>query len=109
MIKKVEIDASLITSWDDFHDIFSKAFGFPKFYGRNINAWIDCMSSIDEKDSGMTTFSINKDDTLVIELKNHEIFRKMYSEIYFELLECTAFVNERCISTPGPMIAIANG
>lgn len=108
MIKTVSIDTDLITNWDDFHDIFSKAFGFPDFYGRNMNAWIDCMSSLDDKDSGLTTYFIDKNDTLVIELRNSESFKKNCTDIYFELFECIAFVNERCLAAPGPMIAIAN-
>ena len=51
----VRIDASRITSWDTFHDVFAKDFGFPDFYGRNMDAWIDCMTCLDDPESCMTT------------------------------------------------------
>ena len=44
MTKNVQIDGSAISDWNSFHDIFAAAFGFPAFYGRNMNAWIDCMT-----------------------------------------------------------------
>ncbi len=35
---------SNISSWKEFHEASHVAFGFPDFYGRNNNAWIDCLS-----------------------------------------------------------------
>jgi RNAse (barnase) inhibitor barstar len=34
----VKLDMRQIHDWTSFHDLFSKALGFPDFYGRNINA-----------------------------------------------------------------------
>jgi RNAse (barnase) inhibitor barstar len=50
----IAIPADQITDWESFHSVFQAAFGFPDFYGRNMNAWIDCMSYLDEPPSGMT-------------------------------------------------------
>ena len=47
-MKMVKIDCSLIKDWESFHQCFREGFGFPAFYGNNMNAWIDCMSSLDE-------------------------------------------------------------
>ena len=44
---------SQITDWETFHDTFAQALGFPGFYGRNMDAWIDCLTSADEKTHGM--------------------------------------------------------
>lgn len=43
----VDIPAHEITDWDSFHDVFKRVFGFPDFYGRNMDAWIDCMTDLD--------------------------------------------------------------
>ena len=108
MQKIVRINAELITSWDSFHYLFKKIFGYPGFYGNNMNAWIDCMSYIDDKDSGMTSFWITQNDTLVIELTNSESFKERCFEIYLALMECSAFVNARKIKQSGKgIIAIA--
>ena len=104
----VRVDANLITDWNTFHDVFERAFGFPGFYGRNMDAWIDCMSSIDDKESGMTRFWINKNDTLILKLTNAEAFKIRCFDIYLALFESVAFVNFRkCESDRHAMIAIA--
>ncbi|WP_206361205.1 barstar family protein, partial [Pseudomonas viridiflava] len=37
-------DANLISDWQTFHNVFAEQFGFPVFYGRNMDAWVDCLS-----------------------------------------------------------------
>ncbi|MDP1726190.1 MAG: barstar family protein [Bacteroidota bacterium] len=110
MIKRISINADLITDWNSFHDIFKMTLGFPDFYGRNMNAWIDCMTDIDTPENGMTKVWIKKTDTLVIEIRNSESFKERCNDIYTALLECAAFVNYRKIeSNEQAMIAIAAG
>lgn len=99
MLKKVTIDATLISSWDSFHELFKATFGFPEFYGRNMDAWIDCMSYLNDEGSGMTTLQLEKGDTLVIELVGAETLKQKCPEIYLALFECTAFVNSRIIES----------
>jgi RNAse (barnase) inhibitor barstar len=108
MIKRISINADLITDWDSFHDIFKMTLGFPDFYGRNMNAWIDCMTDIDAPENGMTKVWINKTDTLVIEILNGESFKERCNAIYLALLECSAFVNYRKLeNNEQAMIAIS--
>lgn len=44
----VSIPADRILDWQSFHDVFAEAMGFPSYYGRNMDAWIDCMTYADE-------------------------------------------------------------
>jgi hypothetical protein len=97
--KFIEIDAAKIFDWESFHDVFYESFGFPGFYGRNMNAWIDCMSCLDDPDSGMTKFTVPKDGIVVLKLYNSEIFREKCPEQFAALYECVAFVNLRYIET----------
>jgi hypothetical protein len=46
----VEVPTDEITYWDTFHDVFAAVLGFPEFYRRNMNAWIDCLTYADEDD-----------------------------------------------------------
>jgi len=55
MTKNVQIDASKITDWASFHDCFSEKLGFPGFYGRKMDAWNDCMTCLDDPETGMTS------------------------------------------------------
>ena len=50
----VEVDTADIHDWDSFHAVFSDAFGFPNFYGRNMDAWVDCLTYLDDPAAGMT-------------------------------------------------------
>ena len=48
----VRIPTSEIVDWESFHSVFQRVLGFPEFYGRNMNAWIDCLTSADSLDDG---------------------------------------------------------
>ncbi len=51
---RVVVDCSRIHDWDSFHVVFAEAFGFPELYGWNMDAWIDCLTSLDVPKHGMT-------------------------------------------------------
>jgi len=36
----ITVDCESTVDSESFHSVFSEAFGFPGFYGRNMNAWI---------------------------------------------------------------------
>jgi RNAse (barnase) inhibitor barstar len=96
-MKTIRINTELIEDWDSFHVQFSRIFGFPEFYGKNMDAWIDCMSYLDDWSSGMTKVWINKGDTLIIQLNDYEVFKNRRQDIYLNLLQCVAIVNTRNI------------
>lgn len=103
MIRTVEIDASRIKDWASFHSTFATAFGFPDFYGRNNNAWIDCMTRLDED---FNRVSVAVGDLILIDLSNANALKTAAPEILSALLEMTAFVNHRRIGTGEPPILI---
>ena len=48
MIRNVVlIDGGRIVDWSSFHAVFAEGMGFPEFYGRNMDAWIDCMTYVE--------------------------------------------------------------
>ena len=55
---RVIIDTARINDWDSFHTIFAEAFGFPGFYGRNMDAWIDCLTSLDTPEDALSTICV---------------------------------------------------
>ena len=83
-----------ISSWDDFHEASRKAFGFPDFYGRNNNAWIDCLSYLDQ-DDGMSAFSLGRDETLEVLLADYSEFSDRHPEIALGITQLFASVNAR--------------
>jgi RNAse (barnase) inhibitor barstar len=98
----VRLDASRLHDWDSFHTVFASTFGFPDFYGRNMNAWIDCMTDLSE-DTGMTTVRGSTTDSVVLYLDN---INAVPTEIYMALVECSAFVNWRRLELGSPAVLI---
>jgi hypothetical protein len=92
---RVSIDLERIKDWETFHEAFHEAMGFPGFYGRNMDAWIDCMSYIDEPGAGMSQVTVKLGETL--ELKGVRQFGEKCPDILCELVLCSGFVNERFI------------
>ena len=94
---RFSIDMSSVESWDTFHTVFKAALGFPDFYGRNMNAWIDCLTSVDTPDDGLTTVHVPIGGVMVLELLGARALASRCPEIFAALIECTAFVNYRRI------------
>ena len=93
----LKVDTRRITDWCSFHEVFAEVFGFPDFYGRNMNAWIDCMSSLDDASAEMTKVHAPPGGVVVLELEHVDNFVKRCREQYEAIVECAAFVNWRKI------------
>ena len=91
----VRLDTTQITNWASFHSFFKEAFGFPDFYGANMNAWIDCMSCLTGDDEGFVKLKLSENEMLHIEITETENFNARQPNILNELIECSAFVNNR--------------
>ena len=100
----VRIDADAIVDWASFHDVFAQALGFPGFYGRNLNAWIDCMTYLDDADAGMTTVHVAPGEVLTLVIENAAAFRARCPEQFAALVEDAAFVNWRRIEQGAPAV-----
>ncbi|QDT15385.1 barstar family protein [Alienimonas californiensis] len=86
----VRLDARRITDWQTFHTVFAEVFGFPDFYGRNMNAWIDCMTSLDEPRDGLTSVHGTASDPVVLQLDHAN---SLSNELFEAITECAAFIN----------------
>ncbi|TAL30596.1 MAG: barnase inhibitor [Alphaproteobacteria bacterium] len=106
-VKVITLPTDQITDWNSFHSVCKDVFGFPDFYGRNMNAWIDCMTSVDCAEDGMTTVNVADGGLLVIRVDNAAEFKKRCPEEHEALIECAAFVNYRRIDVKGqPVLAL---
>jgi hypothetical protein len=84
--------------------VFAEAFGFPAFYGRNMNAWIDCMTSLDDPAAGMSKVHAQPGGVLVLALDEVKEFAARCPEQYDAVVECSAFVNWRRIERGAPPV-----
>jgi hypothetical protein len=106
-VVNVPIPLDEIRDWPTFHNVFQRVMGFPSFYGQNMDAWINCMTSLDSPADRMTTVSVDPGGLLVMELAKATDFERRCPEQYQALLECTAFVNfRRCEVGDAPVLAI---
>ncbi len=95
------LDTTTIVDWETFHAACREAFGFPDFYGRNMDAWIDCLTYLDEGD-GMSRFTLAAGETLCIEVRDAESFGDRMPEQALALMTATAAVNQRYIEGGKP-------
>ncbi len=91
---RAELHGQRMKDWSSFHSECARAFGFPDFYGRNMDAWIDCLTYVRDGD-GMSRYVLGPDEPLVIEVLDSDVFRQQSAEIFDAFVECTAFVNRR--------------
>ena len=97
----VRIDGGRLTGWDSFHTVFAEVFGFPDFYGRNLDAWIDCMTSLDSPEDGLSTTHGSASDPVVLHIANSGA---VPSELLDALCDCVSFVNWRRVEAGEPAI-----
>ncbi len=93
-IPVVQIETDDITDWKSFHDTFARALDFPNYYGRNMNAWIDCIS--------------DRDNAFVLHLNNAASFRARCPDLYAAIIESSSFSNWRDLESGGtPLVFLA--
>ena len=66
-----------------------------------MNAWIDCMTSLDEPDDGLTHIHCAKGAIVVVHMSNVD---PVPDDVFEALNECTAFVNWRRIEVGEPPV-----
>ena len=107
IVSFARIDGRRIVDWDSFHDEFHRVFVFPEFYGRNMNAWIDSMSSLD-LDDGMVGLQVQPGSVMTLEIEHVKGLRADHRELYDAIVESAAFVNWRRIEAgEAPVLALS--
>lgn len=66
---EVELNFHEVNDLYEMHILLKKTFGFPEFYGKNVNALIDCLSSIRNPEDGMTTLVLGVNENLLIKAR----------------------------------------
>jgi hypothetical protein len=104
----IKVDTRQITDWNSFHEVFRALMGFPITYGHNMNAWIDCMSSLDNPEAGMSTIHVLRGHVVTLLLEHVEDFEKRCPEMLLAICDGSAFVNWRRVEVGDPaVLAIA--
>ncbi len=81
-----------------------EVFGFPEFYGANMNAWLDCMSYLDDASAERSKVQCAPVRAATIKLTEAADFAGRCSAQYEALVECAAFVNWRRLEQHRPAV-----
>ncbi|MBC9798362.1 barstar family protein [Sinomicrobium weinanense] len=79
---KFKIDGRKLKDWNSFHAEFKAIMDFPDYYGKNMDAWIDCVDELTDKPT-------------LLQIEHGKLLREKAPELYMAILECGAFVNYR--------------
>ncbi|MDP9309497.1 MAG: barstar family protein [Chloroflexota bacterium] len=102
----IHLPTEQITDFQSFHTICKQVFGFPDFYGMNGNAWIDCLTYLDESD-GMSRFQLVPGERVYVEVPGTKEFSARVPDVFAALVEWSAFVNQRHVEDgKQPMLAL---
>ena len=102
--KVVTVPVDQINDWPTFHEVFQRVLGFPEFYGCNMNAWNDCMTSLDTPEDGMSTVTLPRGGLVVLAIDGADDFKKRCPEQYDALIEGSAFVDYRRMEIGEPPV-----
>ncbi len=88
--QQVEIDGRSLTDWVAFHSVFAEKLGFPSYYGRNMNAWYDCLSSLPDES---TVLALSDGDSLRLDVSHFQDLRSRRPDLAKALVDGVATVN----------------
>ena len=91
---RIEIDSREIRDKGTFHSVFRRDLKFFGGYGRNMDAWIDCMTDL-HGPTALSELHLPEEEGIEIVLAEAEDFSKRCPSLFLALMECTAFVNQR--------------
>jgi hypothetical protein len=69
-----------------------------------MNAWNDCLTSIDDAASGMTSISVAPGELVTLKIDDAPDFELRCPEQYRAMIECAAFVNYRRVDVGEPPV-----
>ncbi|MCK9248082.1 MAG: barstar family protein [Solirubrobacteraceae bacterium] len=103
----IAVDLTSVRDWEGFHDAFARTLGLMDGYGGNMDAWIDCLTHVDE-DDGTSRIVVEDGDVLTLRLTGMDGLRTRRPDIHAALLDAAAFVNHRRIEVgERPILALA--
>ena len=100
----VTVPADGIVDWTTFHSVFAEHLGFPAYYGRNMNAWIDCLTYADDPGAGMLAHAVQPGELLTLRIEGADAFANRCPEQYKALIDSATFVNMRRMEMDRPPV-----
>jgi Barstar (barnase inhibitor) len=96
---RVVLPTDQIRNEKTFHAVCQRVFGFPDFYGHNMDAWIDCLSCLDDPGAEMSSLTLAPGELLIIVVPGSA---ELKDEIFNALIDGTIAVNSRFVARGKP-------
>ena len=103
----VRIDARRLIDSTGLHATLAEAFGFPPYYGNNLNALIDCLTCLDDPEAGMSRVQVFPGQVVLLVVEHVGDASGSAAQVA-DLLDAVAFVNWRRLEqSQPPVLAVA--
>lgn len=89
------VDLANLADEAALHGELARVLGFPAVYTHDWNAFIDCMTSLDQPSAELTNVHVASGEVLLLELERVDGFATRCPNGWTALVDCTAFVNWR--------------
>ena len=104
----VTVAGPALLDWPSFHAEMARAFGFPSWYGANFDAWLDCMTGLDDPAAGLTMVHAPAGGVVTLIVEDVDALALGAPAIFSALVDGVADVNERRRERgAGPVLTLA--
>ena len=103
----IRIDARRLSDSAGLHAALNEAFGFPKEYGNNLDALVDCLTHLDDPKTRMSRVQLTPGQVALLVL-DHADNKGKQGPLFRSLVDAIAFVNWRRLAKgQPPVLALA--
>jgi hypothetical protein len=104
----IRIDARHLTDAAGLHAALDEAFGFAPGYGRNLDALIDCLTHLDDPQTGLSRVQVFPGQVALLVLEHTHGLGQQAAAQMKALTDAVAFVNWRRLEKrQPPVLAVA--
>ncbi|MFL5310310.1 MAG: barstar family protein [Myxococcales bacterium] len=96
---RIVLPTSEIRNEKTFHAACQRVFGFPDFYAHTMDAWVDCLSCLDDPAADMSSFTLAPGELLVIVVPGSA---ELKDEVFTALIDGAIAVNTRFVERGKP-------
>ncbi|MBQ8163782.1 MAG: barstar family protein [Clostridia bacterium] len=104
--EKYIIDFTMVSSWRDIHTILAREFDFPDYYGRNWDAFWDCITDLILSSDGLNIEIIGIDEIYSRYKEDMDIFIETLNELKHVYNDKYANVTKIVIHRAGSLIEL---
>jgi Barstar (barnase inhibitor) len=100
-VPRIVLPTSEIRNEKTFHAVCQRVFGFPDFYAHTMDAWVDCLSCLDDPAADMSSFTLAPGELLVVVVPGSAGLK---DEVFDALVDGSIAVNARFVERGKPPV-----